>query len=338
MTINIDLFKYIVQFDTDNETIINQIESLFKSRSFRVVGDSSNGKIELHCQITESTEQFEKIREQYSFNSPEIHVSPGITIRYALSAKDTAFLVSHTAVIVISAENERQSCVYIHPHVEKKPEDKEKRYKPEAESFIYPLLVEWLKKFGSCLMHCGAVVINDRAVIFSGPPGSGKSTLVMRMMLQGYPFLADDLAILTHIDGDIVMLPFREIANVNEHSMETFPELEFLNDSPLRGDKKYSIDISNKFQTESAKFAYPGLFIHLFPDDEKWIRKTDDEHIFDNIHSMAWFQGKPEDSPNHFWLLSEWLEKSIHIDVSRGYLFDSMQPFIKKLNDFLMCR
>jgi len=91
-------------------------------------------------------------------------------------------------------------------------------------------------------------MLGDRAVVFIGPPGSGKSTHVLRLLGLGAEFLADDLAIVRRVGDGLEMLPFREVANFNRSSLAQFPELaDYLADTPLRGDGKHCVDIHARF-------------------------------------------------------------------------------------------
>ncbi|MBN2436401.1 MAG: hypothetical protein JXK07_14150 [Spirochaetes bacterium] len=327
MEIYVNLQKWIVRFISNNQLILDNTASLFASRASNVFDNTSECPL-LTCTIIDSEKDFNTIRNKYSFSGPKTNVSPGIVLQFDLNSCNTVFTISDTAVIEIDSTDTSQRRVYIEPHIEKSPNDKTKRHKPAEESFVYPLMVEWLKKFDSCLIHCGAVMYNNRAIVFSGQPGSGKSTQVIRLLCKGFTFLADDLAILTR-EEEVKMLPFRQVANVTKPSTEVFPEIDFVNKSPLRGDNKYSVDITEYFPSVTNSPIMPGLFIHLFPDDKPIMKETDSNRIFDKIHTMAWSQSQPEDTANHFWLLTDWLINSIHWDVSQGFLRNNFDQFIQ---------
>jgi serine kinase of HPr protein (carbohydrate metabolism regulator) len=135
------------------------------------------------------------------------------------------------------------------------------------------MLVEWLRRHDACFMHCGAVALEGRTVMLSGPPGSGKSTQVLRMLQRGASFLADDLAILSREGAELWAYPFREVANVNAGTLQRFSgELGQLADSPLRGDGKHCVDIGRHFGQRAVTKAAPGVVLHLHPDAESWKR------------------------------------------------------------------
>jgi hypothetical protein len=62
-----------------------------------------------------------------------------------------------------------------------------------------PVLAVALHLQGAVLIHAAGIVIGDKAVLFAGPAGSGKSTTAAVLHRLGYAFLSDDLI---EIDGD----------------------------------------------------------------------------------------------------------------------------------------
>ncbi len=57
------------------------------------------------------------------------------------------------------------------------------------------------------VLHAGAIVVDGESVIFSGPSGIGKSTLVAGFHQRGYPFLADDACAITTANGRPAVIP-----------------------------------------------------------------------------------------------------------------------------------
>lgn len=49
---------------------------------------------------------------------------------------------------------------------------------------------------GATCLHASAVIVEDKAVLFVGDSGYGKSSLAAAFVLQGYPLLTDDLVVL----------------------------------------------------------------------------------------------------------------------------------------------
>jgi hypothetical protein len=60
-------------------------------------------------------------------------------------------------------------------------------------------------------LHSGAVVdpANGRGVLIVGPSGSGKSTLTVHLAAAGWPFLTDDVLLLSKADAEVIAWPLR---------------------------------------------------------------------------------------------------------------------------------
>jgi len=73
-----------------------------------------------------------------------------------------------------------------------------------AVYLLGPVMGYVLRRLGVLSLHASAVVIDGRAVAFSGPPGAGKSTTAAACSARGYPVITDDVLALRQ-QGDAVM-------------------------------------------------------------------------------------------------------------------------------------
>jgi hypothetical protein len=325
----IDFEHWQIQIACDCLPVIESLRGIF---DFRFGVDRQPDKTLLVCAINCDDQIFYHLQDRIDFNGPRVDVSPGVTIDYAFDGPLTWLQVTHTAIIAFDNRNPADCQVWLAPFDSSNPAGPgQDSCKPCPEAFFYPLLAEWLRTVDACLVHCGAVMINGRAVILSGPPGSGKSTHVLRMLLAGADFLADDLAILYQDNGQPYFYPLREVANVHVGSIETFPELAFIQDAPRRGDGKFMVNVPQYFGKKAVVRAPAGILLRLSPDPEAWIKACPKDHYLDHIHRMAWFASRPEGNKAHFWLLTDWLMNCEQWYVSQGYLGRHMETLINRL-------
>lgn len=70
-----------------------------------------------------------------------------------------------------------------------------------------PILGFCLRIRNILCLHASAVVINNKAVLFSAPSGFGKSTTAFHLASLGYPVLSDDICALEAHDGVFYVRP-----------------------------------------------------------------------------------------------------------------------------------
>jgi energy-coupling factor transporter ATP-binding protein EcfA2 len=72
---------------------------------------------------------------------------------------------------------------------------------------VGPLLGVILTQRGKFVLHASSVVIDGRAVAFTGPSGRGKSTLATALARAGHPLVADDITVIDTTGDEPVVLP-----------------------------------------------------------------------------------------------------------------------------------
>jgi len=79
------------------------------------------------------------------------------------------------------------------------------------ECVIRPLLLHSFRDWH--VLHAGAVALGGRAVLFPGPCGAGKSTLVAALALTGFEYLSDEAAV---VGDDGLVHPFAKAISLEE--------------------------------------------------------------------------------------------------------------------------
>jgi hypothetical protein len=72
---------------------------------------------------------------------------------------------------------------------------------------VGPVLGLLLRFRGVVCLHASAVALGDRAVVFLGPEGAGKSTTAAALAQRGHAVIADDVVGLIEQDGHFSVLP-----------------------------------------------------------------------------------------------------------------------------------
>lgn len=118
-------------------------------------------------------------------------------------------------------------------------------------------------------LHASVVVMNGRAVAFTGDSGAGKSTIAAWLNVQGYPLLCDDVCVIRFAEAD------RPIA------YSGFPRMKLWRDaleafaidaSGLQRDffrtEKYHMPVSNRFWTDPVPLSHINILQFSDSDSE----------------------------------------------------------------------
>ena len=107
-------------------------------------------------------------------------------------------------------------------------------------------------------LHSGAVIDpeNGKGVLIIGPSGSGKSTLTVQLAAAGWPFLTDDVLVLSEEDVEIRAWPMRRCFAITS---ETFAASDFLQ-------TRTSLDYMNAQRDDKKQFTPHGIFASAFKE------------------------------------------------------------------------
>lgn len=87
-----------------------------------------------------------------------------------------------------------------------------------------PIMACWFHRGGSLVLHGSAVAIGNRAHVFLGDKGSGKSTTAAALVAAGFPLIADDVVVLDRqADGAIAVRTAFPAMKLDKDMMAGFP-------------------------------------------------------------------------------------------------------------------
>ena len=133
------------------------------------------------------------------------------------------------------------------------------------EGYDYETISPWILGFSVSMallqrkvmnIHCSAVVFDDKAVLISGTPGAGKSSVARRLIESGYRLMADDVAAARIVGNDCMIypaFPFQKLCS-NEVKARglNLEELIYINEDK----DKYLVPVKDIFEASPKKLAY----------------------------------------------------------------------------------
>lgn len=88
-------------------------------------------------------------------------------------------------------------------------------------------------RLSSETVHASTVAMDGRAVLISGPSGSGKSDLTLRLLDRGFTLVSDDQTIVRREDDRLIASPPPTIAGKLEIRGIGIVDLEHVSDIPV---------------------------------------------------------------------------------------------------------
>jgi len=88
-------------------------------------------------------------------------------------------------------------------------------------------------RLSSETVHASTVAMDGRAVLISGPSGSGKSDLTLRLLDRGFTLVSDDQTIVRREDDHLIASPPPNIAGKLEIRGIGIVEMEHVGDIPV---------------------------------------------------------------------------------------------------------
>ena len=124
--------------------------------------------------------------------------------------------------------------------------------------------MEMLKHRGFYGLHASALTKDGTGYLFPGGAGSGKTTVALNLVKQGFQYLADDKVLLRREDNGIAALAFTRRFNIDPDIGDVYSELSFLEDlKSLPGTTKRPFDISRVYPDTFVSCCRPNFLVHL---------------------------------------------------------------------------
>lgn len=171
---------------------------------------------------------------------------------------------------IINAENsEEKKCYFI-------AEDISYDALLKQGHLLVKLISQIVRTDTSALVHSAAVGIDNKGVLICAKGGSGKSTLSVSCLVDGFQYVADDYLILNKVNNTVYALPIYSMITLSSQICKLIPTLKSNFMGNNYNDTKYVLNISsydNKFVKKLPIKAV--VFPNIANVHEPTIEKTD---------------------------------------------------------------
>lgn len=142
------------------------------------------------------------------------------------------------------------------------------------------------------VIHASAVTNGESALIFAAPSGSGKSSIALLMMLNGFSILSDDFVPVAMHDPEIYHFPAG--VSVKKSAIpflhEYLPQLNFRGSD----ENEFYLTPTKESGILSNVPAKAIVFINYDPSTEYELKKESNLEVMNQLIKQSWIAGTPE--------------------------------------------
>ncbi len=132
--------------------------------------------------------------------------------------------------------------------------------KLKQEFLLFSLL--WLlRKHGLYALHANSIVKDECGILFLGSSGSGKSTIALSLIRQGWSYLSDDITLLRDNFDIIEAIAFKKGFSFYPHLANNFAELNKLLETSSSNGQKRFLDISSLYPDMALSSCSPKVLV-----------------------------------------------------------------------------
>jgi hypothetical protein len=135
-------------------------------------------------------------------------------------------------------------------------------------------LLELASHRGFFGLHAAAVARDGAGYLLPGASGSGKTSLCLTLVREGFHYLTDDFILMTAGARDLRCVPFFRTSNLDAAWAERFPELSFIHDLPPLVHGKRMVDLERCYPGSHVAAVRPTclLFPTIVADADSTVR------------------------------------------------------------------
>ena len=202
-------------------------------------------------------------------------------------------------------------------------------------NFIFLIgLSELLRSRDLYLIHAAALARNGKGLLIPGFTGSGKTTLSIALLREGFRFLGDDRTFIKKETDGLKLLAFPDELDVTKETISSFPEMKELPQDAFKlGPRKKKFWVERVYPDSIVNISVPKilLFPKIVQKEESQLQPLSKAEAVGRLlpHSLLVFDRTIAEK--HFHLLCHLVEKADCYQLDFGKDFLHVHKLIKKI-------
>ena len=202
-------------------------------------------------------------------------------------------------------------------------------------NFVFLIgLSELLRSRGLYLIHAAALARDGKGILIPGFTGSGKTTLSIALLREGFKFLGDDRTFIRKDADGLKLLAFPDELDVTEETLFSFPEIKNLPEDAFKmGPRKKKFWVERVYPGSIINIAVPKilLFPNIVREEKSQVKPLSKAKAVERLlpHSLLVFDG--EIAARHFHLLCHLMEEMDCYHLNFGKDIHHVHKLIAKI-------
>ena len=210
--------------------------------------------------------------------------------------------------IFVSCQNQQYIRIDLENKIINAENSEGKKYYFMAEDFSYDILSKQghlfvrqisqiMRTFHSALVHSAAVGVDNKGILICAMGGSGKSTLSVSCLTDGFQYVSDDYLILNKTDDSLDAYPIYSMITLSEHIYKQMSNLKYQFMCNNYNNTKYVFNISDYDNVITKLPIKAVVFPKICNIEEPTVEKTNKNRaITQLVYSTAIQMNKDKDA------------------------------------------
>jgi hypothetical protein len=169
-------------------------------------------------------------------------------------------------------------------------------------------------------LHAAAVSRDGVGYLLAGASGSGKTSLCLTLVRDGFRYLSDDFVLVTAGASGVRCMPYFRTSNLDVAWAERFPELSFIHELPSLVGGKRMLDLEQCYPGSHAAAACPTylLFPRIVSHADSCVRRITRRDAFCRLLPESRVSGDAHTAETHVRVLERLVRQCETFELHHG--------------------